>query len=145
MNVKYLAPRWGCGRPAQISGLFNEFFRGFDELASIYQPRMDVAETDKEIRVSVELPGVTENDVQVDVSENVLTIHGEKRSEQEEQGKHSHRVERSYGSFCRAIELPTEVNQEKVEAVFKQGVLTVTLTKSEQAQPRSKHITVKVE
>ena len=105
---------------------------------------MDVKETDKEIHIIAELPGIDEKDIDVSLSQNTLTIKGEKKSEVEDNKEGYHRVERRYGSFHRSIPLPCEVNDEKIAAHFKKGVLTVQLPKTPQAQKVRKiiHITV---
>lgn len=99
-------------------------------------PRLDVSETEKEIKVTAELPGMDEKDVNVTLEGDVLTLTGEKKAEAEEKGKNFHRVERTYGSFHRVVRLPSEVDATKVTAGFKKGVLTVTLAKSPAAQTR---------
>jgi HSP20 family protein len=99
-------------------------------------PRLDVSETEREIKVTAELPGMDEKDVNVTLEGDVLTLKGEKKAEAEEKGKNFHRVERTYGSFQRVITLPAEVDATKVTAGFKKGVLTVTLAKSPAAQTR---------
>jgi HSP20 family protein len=127
----------------EFNRLFDEFFDGFGLAPSgTFVPQVDVAEGDKEIKVSAELPGLDEKDVEVTLSNNVLTISGEKKDEKEDRGKNYYRMERSYGSFQRSISVPLEVDTDKVEATFKQGVLTVTLPKTAAAQ-KGKRITVK--
>ncbi len=134
----------------EMDRFFDEFFRGFGlapwapftEMESYFSPRVDVIETDKEVKVSAELPGLTEKDVEVSLSHDVLTIKGEKKSEEEHKEHNTYRLERVYGSFQRNIPLPCEVDEEKVEAVFKNGVLTVTMPKVAEAQFR-KQIQVK--
>lgn len=108
-------------------------------------PRLDIAETEKEIKVMAELPGMDEKDVDVTLEGDVLTLKGEKKAETEEKGKNFHRVERTYGSFLRTVALPAEVDPTKVAAGFKKGVLTVTLAKSPAAQTRTRKIEVKPE
>lgn len=106
-------------------------------------PRLDVAEDDKAFHVTVELPGMTDKDVAVSVTDRVLTIRGEKKEEQEKKDKDVYRRERAYGSFRRAIELPSDVDAGKIEAAFKNGVLTIDLPKTKEAQDRVKQIPVK--
>jgi HSP20 family protein len=103
---------------------------------------VDVTETDKEVKVCAEIPGVDAKDIDVSVEDGTLTIKGEKKYEQEEKGKGQYRMERSYGSFERAIPLPTEVDESKAKAEFKKGVLRLTLPKRRGAQPRRKKIPV---
>lgn len=111
--------------------------------AEAFQPRVDVSETDSEIKVSAELPGLDENDIDVSLTRDTLTIKGEKKEEKEEKGSDYYRMERSYGSFTRSIPLPVEVNTDKVEATFKKGVLRVTLPKTASAIEKTKKVAVK--
>lgn len=115
---------------------------GGEEAMEQFSPRADVVETENEIQVSVELPGMNENDVNVSVTRDMLTISGEKRQESEQRGENYYRVERAYGSFRRAIPLPADVNADRAEATYKQGVLTITLPKTEESG-RRKHIQIK--
>lgn len=108
-----------------------------------FTPRLDVAENDKEYVVTVELPGMEEKDVQVEVAKDVLILRGEKRQEREEKTKHSAWCERTYGSFLRRIPLGVEIDANKITATMKQGVLTVTLPKTEQAKQQARKIEIK--
>jgi HSP20 family protein len=110
-----------------------------------FVPRVDISENDKEIKVSAEVPGMNENDIQVSISDNVLSLSGFKETEKEEKGKRMHRIERSSGSFRRDIPLPVEVDEERVEALFKNGVLTVTLPKVSSSPVKGRRIFVKKE
>jgi len=105
-------------------------------------PTVDIAETDGEYQIKAELPEVKKEDVKVTVEDGVLTIQGERRHEAEEKGKKFHRVERSYGSFVRSFTLPDHVDDAKVKAEYKDGVLHLHLPKSEKAKPKA--IDVKV-
>lgn len=109
--------------------------------ASLLMPHMDVTETEKDIRVTAELPGVTENDIEVTLEDDVLTIRGEKRFERQEEKENVHFTERSFGTFQRAVRLPFPADPEQVQARFENGVLTVTLPKT-QAQERTRRIQV---
>jgi len=100
-------------------------------------PTVDVAETDAEYLIKAELPEVKKEDVKVTVEDGVLTISGERRHEAEEKGKKYHRVERSYGSFVRSFALPDHVDDAKVKAEYKDGVLQLHLPKSEKAKPKA--------
>ena len=130
----------------EMNRLFDDFFKGtgldtfgvFAEGWDLLRPPVDVVETDKEIRVTAELPGLDEKDIHVSLARDVLTISGEKRQEKEERGRNYYRAERSYGSFRRSIELPGQVQPDKVDAVFRKGVLTITLPKTEAGQKRKK-------
>lgn len=94
---------------------------------------MDVSETDKEVIVKAELPGMDPKEIDVSVRGDILTLAGERKQEKEEKGVNFHRVERSYGSFSRSIQLPAEVDTGKVEASYKDGVLRITLPKAKAA------------
>jgi HSP20 family protein len=109
-------------------------------------PRIDVSETATEVRITAELPGVEEKDIEVTLQGDALVIRGEKRSESEKkddkEGRHYHRIERSYGSFQRSFALPADLAPDKVTADFKNGVLTVLLPKSPAASERTRKIDV---
>jgi HSP20 family protein len=117
--------------------------------ATTFAPRVDVSETDKEVKVCADLPGLEEKDVEVKLAGNQLTIRGEKKAEHEEkegdekEGRFFHRIERSYGAFQRSIAVPFDVDPDKVEATFKNGVLTVTVAKPDAAQKAARKIEVK--
>lgn len=106
-------------------------------------PRLDVVEDDKAFHVSVELPGLSEKDVAVTVTDRVLTISGEKKEEKEKKEKDVFRRERAYGSFRRVLELPNAVDAGTIAAKFKDGVLTIDAPKSKEAQQRVRRIAVK--
>ena len=136
----------------EIDHLFDNFFedpwhlRPFETLnnsLSGFMPRLDVNENDKEIRITVELPGMDEKDVQVALGNGVLTINGEKKAENKEKGNGFYRSERSYGSFQRQLSIPVEVNEDNVSALFKNGVLTVSLPKQQVFNSTTKKITIK--
>ncbi len=107
--------------------------------------RWDVAETDDAVKISADLPGLTEKDIDVTIADGVLTIKGERKTEEEsdDKDKHYHRVERSYGSFERAMSLPTNVDETRIAAGFKNGVLKLTLPKKPEAKKKTKKIQVK--
>jgi HSP20 family protein len=102
-------------------------------------PEADVVETENEIRVTVELPGMRSEDIDVDLENNVLTIAGEKQQEYEEQGEKNtwHLSERRYGKFSRSFVLPRDLDSEKIQAHFENGILNVAIPKSERARRRS--------
>lgn len=102
---------------------------GFMESFGSFTPQVDVTENDKEVRITAELPGLEEKDIDVSLSNDVLTISGEKKAEKEDKGDNYYRMERSYGSFQRSIPLPSEVDTDKCDAIFKNGVLQITLPK----------------
>lgn len=129
----------------EIDRLFEDFARGFPTFRSgdmpALAPSMDVTETDKEIEITAELPGLEEKDVQINLADNVLTIRGEKKAEKEQKEKDYHLVERSYGSFSRSVQLPAGTDPDAVKATIDKGVLKVTVPKP--APAVSKKIEVK--
>jgi len=119
----------------EMNRLFDSFFRGFDlepfdVQGGMFSPKVDVVETETEIRVSAELPGMDEKDIDVSLTKDALTIKGEKKVEKNESDKDYYRMERSYGSFSRTIPLPVQVDPDQVSAEFRKGVLTVVLPKA---------------
>ena len=108
-----------------------------------WTPRVDIAETDKAFEIKAEIPEVNKEDVKVTVHNGVLTIQGERNQEKEDKGKKFHRVERYYGSFTRSFTLPDNVDETKISASFKDGVLNLQIQKTEEAKPKS--IEIKVE
>lgn len=117
---------------------------GRDESMALadWAPVVDVMETEEEFQIRAELPGVEKTDVKLSVEEGVLTISGHREQEKEEKGKRYHRIERAYGSFARSFRVPDAVDEPKVTAEFKNGLLTVRLPKSEKARPKSIEVTV---
>ncbi len=107
-----------------------------------WMPAVDICETDKEYLIKAELPEVKKEDVKVTVQDGVLTFQGERRQEAEETGRKYHRVERAYGTFARSFTVPDDVNEAKVRAEFKDGLLCLYVPKSEKAQP--KQIEIKI-
>jgi len=121
----------------EVDRLFDGFSRSFSGFAARdVMPSMDLSETDKEIEITTELPGLEEKDIQLNLADNVLTIRGEKKNEREENKKDYHLVERSYGSFTRAVQLPEGVNPDSIKAVMSKGVLKVTVPKPAPAQTK---------
>lgn len=129
----------------EMNRLFDDFWRDFDGIGtslmpSIGFPRVEVIETDREVKVEAELPGMEEKDVEVLLHNGVLTLRGERQSATED--KHRRVTERYYGQFERRVLLPAEVDADKVTASFQKGVLTVTLPKSRQAMEDVKRIRI---
>ena len=132
-----------------VNRLFDEAFRGMPapgghqqgSSGNIVHAHMNVSETEREIRITAELPGVTQDDVEVTLDDDVLTIRGEKRFEQRDEKENFHFVECSYGTFQRSLRLPYPIDPEQVQARFENGVLTVTLPKTGR-QERSRKIQV---
>ena len=145
------------GEPSPIGALRSEIDRLFDSfvrepLGNVewpfsgegkWAPAIDVAESENEVTVRAEVPGIDPDDLSVTLTGNQLVLSGEKKEEKEDKGKNFYRMERAYGSFQRSVPLPVEVEADKVEAKFKKGVLTITLPKTAEAQKQTKQIPVK--
>ena len=138
----------------EINRLFDDFFTDFGlapfgERAvaepAAFHPKVDIAETDKAVNVTAELPGMDEKDVSVELADDVLTISGERREEHEEKGRKWHRIEQSYGSFHRVIPLPSQIDTEHVKARFRKGVLTVELPKLPGEESKRKKVEIAAE
>ena len=124
-----------------VDDLFGSFFGDWPSFSErTVWPALDIAESDNEITVKAEVPGCKVEDIDISVHGNTLTISGEKKAEEEKKEKGYYHLERSYGSFRREVSLPGDVDPEKVEASCKNGVLTVTLPKSE----KEKAVKVKI-
>lgn len=164
MQIKDLLPWARKDEPAEVKGAeqnpisalqrdmnraFESFWsqasRSFGGLTGSGEgvPRSDVVETDDGIEVSIELPGLDEKEVEVTLTDEALTIRGEKKIERREEKRGYYVSERSYGSIYRSIPLPAGVDSEKAEATFKNGVLTVRLPQSPEAKAKVKKIAVK--
>ncbi len=135
-----------------LDTLFAQMFQGFPPLSlgngkregwgGLLMPQVDIGESQKDYTITVEVPGVQENDIDLTVNEGTLTIRGEKRDEHEKKDQHYHRIERSYGSFQRMLSLPTDVDENTIQAKFKDGVLTITIQKDPQAKPPVRKIAI---
>jgi len=128
----------------EMQEMMNRFFPGEEgwlKPAMGFAPKLDLVESEGEFEVTVDLPGLKPEEVNVELKNGQLWITGEKREEKEEEGKTYHRIERHYGEFRRVLPLPTSVKEEEIEAKFTEGVLKVTVPKSEEA--KTKHIEVK--
>jgi len=143
--------RWDPFRELEdMSTRLNRFFgqaplrSGAEDAAMFadWAPAIDVQETDKEYLLKADLPDVKKEDVKVDVKDGVLHVEGERRMEKEDKGRKFHRIERAYGKFVRRMALPADVDDQKIAAEFKDGVLNIHIPKSAAATPRS--IAVKV-
>jgi len=168
MNLRSLIPigrdravarrEWNpfTGLPREMDRLFDDFTRGWPTFSRTWPtgtfayeptmvPTMDVTETEKEIEITAELPGLEEKDVEVNVADNMLTIRGEKKVEKEEKNKDYHLSERSYGSFARTLELPAGIEPDMVKASIANGVLKVTIPKPAPAVTKKVEVTKKAE
>lgn len=129
-----------------FEGFWNRFGKSFGDLDWPWghaEARSDVVQTDNGIEISVELPGMSMEDVEVTVTDDLLTVKGEKKIERQEEKKGYYLSERSYGAIWRTIPLPPGTDGSKAEATFRNGVLTVRLPQTPEAQARVKHIEVK--
>jgi HSP20 family protein len=133
----------------RMNRLFDESFRGInrgsaeeDWAQGAWSPAVDIYEKDGNIVLKAELPGIEPKDVDVRVENNILTLRGERRVDQEVKEEHYQRVERSYGAFTRSFTLPTVVDTDKIKAEYKDGVLRMTLPKKEEAKPKQISISV---
>ena len=137
---------WSVQR--EINRIFDTFMQGgMQDDGSLgltmWTPAVDIVERENEFEVKVELPGGKKDDVKITLESNILTIRGEKKQEGEEKGENLQRVERSYGSFQRSFTLPTTVKNDKVDANYRDGILTISLPKAEEAKPKQIEVKVK--
>lgn len=117
----------------RFSDIMDEFFN--DAVATRQQafaPSIDISETDKQYLIDVEVPGIDKKDIELNVDNNTLVISGERTFEKKEEDKHYHRVESSYGNFSRSFTLPDNVESESIQATYNNGILHITIEKSEQ-------------
>lgn len=141
-EVDHLFDRFSGGlRPPSFGRLFEPTVR--ETAFAFAVPAVDATEDDQAFRITAELPGMTEKDIAVKLSDGMITVSGEKRVEKEHKDKDYHLSERRYGSFQRAFALPDSVDAEKIDATFAQGVLTLTLPKKPEAVKQQKKIEVK--
>jgi HSP20 family protein len=137
--MRALTPWMGTmGLRHEMDRLFDRFFDVMPdealELSGEWMPKIDLSETKEAIVVRAEIPGVEQKDIHVSLQDQFLVIKGEKQQDKEENDERHHRTERSYGSFARAMRLPSPVDASRVAAAFKDGVLTVTLPKTAEAK-----------
>lgn len=141
--------------PHSFEGLFNNFFgNAFKELTSAHgdhtplgaygllKPQVDLRAEGKKYVLTVEIPGVTEKDVTINITDNTMTITGEKKQEKETKKENYYRMERSYGSFQRVLSLPEDIERDNIEANFKNGVLTITMPRQQVIAQKSKPIAI---
>jgi HSP20 family protein len=140
----------------EIDKVFDSAFKGLGfpsiglgrELSPMAQtdwlkPTLDIGASDKEYTISVELPGVDENEIQVELVNDTLKIKGEKKQEKEEKERNYYRMERSYGSFQRTLSLPEDADQDDIKAVYKNGVMSITIPRKAASKTEAKQIEVK--
>lgn len=116
----------------RFSDLLDDFFEESMTTSEAYTPRLNVAETDNEFEVTVALPGMSKKEIDVSIDNNVLTISGERKQEQEQDGRKFRVVEHRYGQFSRSLTLPNVIDQENVKATYQNGELIVTIPKLEE-------------
>lgn len=134
----------------EMDRLFEDFWKGHGRPTSMSEtwehfdvsPRLDETEDEKAFHIKIELPGMDKDDVDITLANGLLTIRGEKKREEEEKGKDFYRSERSFGSFRRSLPIPVDVDESRIEASFKKGILSIELPKSEEARKKVKHIHV---
>ena len=129
----------------EVNQLFNDFYSSPGTArsgATVWHPLVDISETENEIIVVAEVPGMNKEDLKISIQENILTLQGEKKQEQKKKDEQYHRIEREYGQFERSFSLPTTVNTNKIKATCKEGVLTIILPKTEEAKPKELAIQV---
>jgi len=145
--IKYHPARNLLGLRNNFENLFDDFLtqgrRKWAESTLAVVPAIDLQETDDAFIISAELPGMDKKDISIGFDNNQLTISGEKKSEKNLEEENFHRVERSYGKFQRSFELPGYVERDKIEAEYKNGILTITVPKAEEAKPKQIEVKIK--
>jgi HSP20 family protein len=131
----------------EMERVFESFGRDFGwpaegSRAAAMTPSIDVSETESELKIDLDLPGVEEKDVDLVIADNVLTVKGEKKAQREDKKKDFHLVERSYGAFSRSLTLPFAVDPDKAKATFKNGVLSISLPKPPEVKAKAKKIAI---
>ena len=122
--------------PREIDRFFGNWGLDSNQSDVMWSPIVDLSETDDMYEVKAEIPGMNKSDIKVSVHDNILTLSGEKKKEEETKDKNYYRVERSYGKFERSFRLPAEVKAEEIKAKYKDGVLSVSIPKAEEKKPK---------
>ena len=133
----------------EINKMFNEFdnlfglrLRDVEDQNLVWMPSTDIAEHDDRYEIKMDFPGLTKEDVKISYNDGQLTISGERKFESDNKDVKYHRIERSYGKFFRSFSVPNKIKEDKIEANFKDGLLTIILPKAEEAKP--KEIEIKI-
>jgi len=129
---------------SQMDRLFDNFYRTFEsdkDLASDY-PVVDIKETKDDFIIKAEVPGMSKDDIKINISENTVTIKGEKKEEKKENDINYHRIERRFGSFQRSFSLTSPIDSDKIKASCKDGILTITIPKKEESKPKEIPISI---
>jgi HSP20 family protein len=136
----------------EIDDMFTKYLRHFNRpslgnqeliASGDWAPRTDIAESDLDFTIKVEVPEIKREDIKITIDNGVLNIRGERKWEQEDKNVKYHRIERHYGSFLRSFSLPDNVAEEQIDAQFKEGVLTLRLPKTEKSKSKEIEITIK--
>ncbi len=136
---------------SELGNIHNSIQQYFDDFSSMkssfntedFSPKIDISEKGNQLIIDAEVPGVKKEDLKITLQDNILTIEGEKKNVSEESGEKYYRTERSYGSFKKSFTLPEDVDSEKVDAKFNNGILSIALNKVEVKKPVEKIIEVK--
>jgi heat shock protein Hsp20 len=122
----------------EVDSIFDQFFgRGSDDdTSAVWAPRTDLSETDDAFRIRLDVPGMTKDDIAINLQNNTLTVSGERSSERQKDGEEYVRVERAFGTFHRTFTLPDAVDPDRVEATYDEGVLTINVPKTEKSTRR---------
>ena len=129
----------------EMNRMFNSHFGKLPEQedqSTLWYPLVDISESADEITVTAEVPGMKKEDIKISIQDNILTMQGEKHKDDVENDKSYHRLERMFGSFERSFSLSTSVQRDKVKAKYKDGILTISLPKSEDAKPKEIDVSV---
>jgi len=125
-----------------IRRFFDDFPKVDKEFASLYDPKIDIYEDDKAVYFEAEVPGINKKDLTISVQDNILTLTGEKKKEETKKEKNFFKTERSFGTFTRRFTLPDDVNVDKIDAKFNDGVLTVTIERAAPKKPEERVISI---
>jgi Molecular chaperone (small heat shock protein) len=122
----------------EVDSIFDQFFGrgGDDDTSTVWAPRTDLSETDDAFRIRLDVPGMTKDDIAINLQNNTLTVSGERSSERQKDGEEYVRVERAFGNFHRTFTLPDAVDPDRVEATYDEGVLTINVPKTEKSTRR---------
>ncbi|WP_118831107.1 Hsp20/alpha crystallin family protein [Salinibacter ruber] len=122
----------------EVDSIFDRFFGrgGDDDTSTVWAPRTDLSETDDAFRIRLDVPGMTKDDIAINLQNNTLTVSGERSSERQKDGEEYVRVERAFGTFHRTFTLPDAVDPDRVEATYDEGVLTINVPRTEKSTRR---------
>lgn len=138
--IRWRPTRGILGLQDEVNRMFDEFFgrvpAQVETEDSIWSPSVDMSEDNNSVIVEAEIPGMSKDDIKVNIQEDTIILKGEKKQEKEEKEANYHRIERSYGAFVRSFTLPAPVQSDKVKATYKNGILKITLPKTEEVKPK---------